>query len=76
VLPGAGLGDDARLPHAPGEQRLAERVVDLVRAGMGQVLALEVDRRPPAAPGVKDAARMRAFAAAVRAADTEGRTTA
>lgn len=29
-----------------------------------------------AAPGVKDAARMRAFAAAVRAADTEGRTTA
>ena len=34
VLAGAGLGDDARLAHALGEQRLAERVVDLVRAGV------------------------------------------
>ena len=43
VLPGAGLGDDARLAHPLGEQRLPERVVDLVRAGMGQVLPLEED---------------------------------
>ena len=45
VLPGAGLGDDAPLAHADGEQRLAERVVDLVRAGVRQVLALEEDAR-------------------------------
>ena len=42
VLAGAGLGDDPRLAEPPGEQRLAERVVDLVGAGVGQVLALEV----------------------------------
>src|SRR5207248_2425795 len=39
------LGDDALLAHAPGEQRLPERVVDLVRARVEQVLALEVDSR-------------------------------
>ncbi len=35
VLAGAGLGDDARLAHALGEQALPERVVDLVRARCG-----------------------------------------
>ena len=45
VLAGAGLGDDARLAHAPGDQRLAHRVVDLVRAGVVQVFALEQDLR-------------------------------
>ena len=44
VLAGAGLGDHARLAHPLGQQRLAQRVVDLVRAGVQQVLALEVDR--------------------------------
>ena len=43
VLAGAGLGDDPLLAHAPGEQDLAEHVVDLVRAGVVQLLALEVD---------------------------------
>jgi hypothetical protein len=43
VLPGAGLGDDALLAHALGEQGLAEGVVDLVGAGVGEVLALEPD---------------------------------
>ncbi len=43
VLSGAGLGDDAGLAHALGEQGLAEHVVDLVRAGVVQVLALEED---------------------------------
>ena len=46
VLAGAGLGDDPTFAHAAGEQRLAEHVVDLVRAGMGQVLALEQDAHP------------------------------
>ena len=45
VLAGAGLGDHARLAHAPREQRLADAVVDLVRAGVVQVLALQVDLR-------------------------------
>ena len=45
VLAGAGLGDDAPLAHALREQRLTERVVDLVRAGVRQVLALEEDPR-------------------------------
>ena len=43
VLAGAGLGDDPRLAEPPGEHDLAERVVDLVRAGVVQVLALEVE---------------------------------
>ncbi|EYT80561.1 hypothetical protein CF54_24780 [Streptomyces sp. Tu 6176] len=41
VLAGAGLRDHPRLAHALGEQRLAEHVVDLVGAGVVQVLALE-----------------------------------
>ena len=45
VLAGAGFGDDAPLAHAPGQQRLAQAVVDLVRAGVQQVLALQVDAR-------------------------------
>jgi hypothetical protein len=43
MLTGAGLGDHPRLAHAPGKQRLADRVVDLVGAGMREILALEVD---------------------------------
>jgi hypothetical protein len=61
VHAGAGLGDDALLAHVAREQRLADRVVDLVRAGVVQVLALEVDLRPAQqlrpAPGVVDRAR-------------------
>ena len=45
VLSGAGLGNDARLAHALGEQRLTERVVDLVRAGVREVFALQKDPR-------------------------------
>ena len=44
MLAGAGLGDDPRLAHPLGEQALAERVVELVRARVHQVLALEPDR--------------------------------
>ena len=46
MLAGAGLGDDPLLAHPLGEQRLADGVVDLVRAGVGEVLALEVDAPP------------------------------
>src|SRR5262245_55031167 len=42
VLTGAGLGYDASLVHAAREQDLTERVVDLVRARVIQVLALQV----------------------------------
>src|SRR6476661_3606979 len=43
MLPGAGLGDHAALAHPARQQRLADGVVDLVRPGVGEVLALEVD---------------------------------
>ena len=43
VLPGSGLGDDAVLPHASREQHLPHRVVDLVRARVVEILALEQD---------------------------------
>src|SRR6185437_10694381 len=44
VLAGPGLRDQPRLAHPPGQQRLAEHVVDLVRPGVGEVLALEQHR--------------------------------
>ncbi len=43
VLTGPGLGDDARLAHPAREQNLPEAVVDLVRAGVIELFALEVD---------------------------------
>ena len=81
VLAGAGLGDDAALAHALGEQRLAEHVVDLVRAGVVQVLALEQQpaaRAPRTGGGPRRAATAgrRSRAAARRARrGTPGRPT-
>ena len=46
VLAGAGLGDDPGLAEPAGQERLAERVVDLVGAGVGEVLALQVEPEP------------------------------
>ena len=46
MLPGPGLGDDARLAHAPRQQGLADAVVDLVGPGVIEVLALEEDAGP------------------------------
>ena len=43
VLSRPGLGDHALLADALGEQGLAEHVVDLVRAGVVEVLALQDD---------------------------------
>jgi hypothetical protein len=44
MLARARLRDDAALAHADRQQRLAERVVDLVGARVRQVLALEPHR--------------------------------
>jgi hypothetical protein len=46
VLPGARLGDDPPLAEPLREHRLPDRVVDLVRAGVVQILALEIDLLP------------------------------
>jgi len=46
VLPRARLGHDALLAHALDQERLAQSVVDLVRPGVVEVFALEVDLRP------------------------------
>ncbi len=43
VLAGPGLGDEAFLAHAHGQEALPQRIVDLVRAGVGQVFALQID---------------------------------
>ena len=48
VLAGAGLGDDALRAEPLRQQRLADRVVDLVRAGVREVLALQPDVGAPA----------------------------
>ena len=45
VLTGAGFGDDAGLAHAPRQQDLAHAIVDLVRAGVVELVALEIDLR-------------------------------
>ena len=45
VLAGTGLGDDALFAHALGQQDLPHGVVDLVGAGVQQVLALKVNLR-------------------------------
>jgi len=41
VLPSAGFSDDPRLAHAHGEQDLADAIIDLVRAGVIELVALE-----------------------------------
>ena len=56
VLAGAGLGDELLLAHVLGQQALAHAVVELVRAGVVEVLALEVDLR--AAVGEREGARV------------------
>src|ERR1700730_13966289 len=43
MLARSRLGDDAGFAHPAGEKNLAEHIVDLVRAGVVQLLALEVD---------------------------------
>ena len=48
MLSGACFRDDPLLSHSDREQTLAETVIDLVRAGMVQIFAFEVN--PGAAP--------------------------
>ena len=45
VLTGARFGDEARFAHALRQQSLAQSVVDFVRAGVQQILALEENLR-------------------------------
>ena len=46
VLPCAGLGNDSGFSHAPGQENLTDRIVDFVRACVGQVFPLEIDASP------------------------------
>ena len=41
VMPCAGLRHQRRLAHILGQQRLSQRIIDLVRPGMQQILPLE-----------------------------------
>ena len=43
MLPRAGLGNDALFAHELREQSLAHAVVEFMRAGVIQILALEID---------------------------------
>src|SRR5262249_2356219 len=51
VLAGTGLGNDARPTHATSELDLPQAIVDLVRAGVVQLVALEVDLGAAEMPG-------------------------
>ena len=53
VLAGTGLGDDPGLAEAAGQERLARGVVDLVRPGVSQGVALEVTKEPQGAGRVR-----------------------
>jgi hypothetical protein len=46
LLARARFRDDSMFAHAYREKRLPQRVVDLVRAGMREVFALEINLRP------------------------------
>ena len=45
VLTGACLGNDLGLSHALGEKRLSQHIVDLVRAGVVQLVTLQIQLR-------------------------------
>jgi hypothetical protein len=60
MLAGAGLGDQPRLAHLPGEQGLPQHLVGLVRAAVEQVLALQVDARALIAEIAAEGERRRA----------------
>ena len=51
MLAGPGLGDEPLFAHAPGQQALAQGVVDLVGPGVGQVFPLDVNLRAPQGRG-------------------------
>src|SRR5439155_22043601 len=53
MLTRAGFSDDALFAHAQRQKTLAKAVIDLMRAGVIQIFALEVDLRP--APALHEA---------------------
>ena len=50
VLTGTRFGDDARFAHSLGEERLADRVVDLVGTGVIEVFTFEINLRAAGVP--------------------------
>ena len=72
VLAGARLGDDPLLAEAEREEALADGVVDLVRAGEGELLALQPDLRAAALLGQALREVQRRRPADVPAAGEEG----
>jgi len=50
MLPSSGLRDHATFAHTLNQQRLSDAVIDLVRASMQQVFALQVNLRPAEFP--------------------------
>ena len=43
MLAGASLGDDTRLAHSLGQKYLSHGVINLVRPGMKEILAFQVN---------------------------------
>ena len=68
MLAGTGLGDEALLAQPARKQSLAKRVVDLVRAGVGEVLALEIEAKIIGGSGLLPATRGFGNASARRSA--------
>ena len=46
MLASSGLGNDFGFAHAAGQQSLTQHIVDFVRAGMVQLIALEIEFCP------------------------------
>ena len=46
MLSRSRLGDDPRLSHAASEEDLTQGIIDLVGAGVAEILTLEIDPRP------------------------------
>ena len=67
VLACASFGNETLLAHSLGEKGLTKHVVDLVRAGVIEILALEIDRCAPAVLAESASERQRIRTARVRA---------
>ena len=57
MLAGPGLGDQAGLAHALGEQALGQHLVGFVRAAVEQILALQIDSAMPEIAAARERGR-------------------